>query len=118
MRKKTGSFALSNQKRTAAPELVLPGDDRIVPVSVALDEVIAIFGIDITAEFPVALFGSKLSQRFPEARNCDNRESAFDEEDGRSASNGATLFKDTWDWMRLDWDRSAWWRQARCNNEC
>jgi hypothetical protein len=76
--KETGGSALRNQKGTAAAELVLPGDDRIVPVSVALDEAIAIFGSDIAAEFPVALFGSKLAQHFPEARNCDNRESAFD----------------------------------------
>jgi hypothetical protein len=78
MTTKTHGLALRNKKGTAAAELVLPGDDRIVPVSVALDEAIAIFGIGIAAEFPVALFGSKLPQHFREARNCDNRESAFD----------------------------------------
>jgi hypothetical protein len=98
---------LRNQEGAAAAGLVLPGYDRIVPVSVALGEAIAIFEIDIAAECPVALFGSKRPQHFPEARNGDNQESAFDEASGRSASNSAILFKDTWDRMRLDWDRSA-----------
>ena len=60
---------MRNQKGTAAAELVLPGDDRVVPVSVALDEAIAIFWIDIAAEFPIALLRLKCPNDFPEARN-------------------------------------------------
>jgi hypothetical protein len=98
-------------------ELVLPGDDRVVPASVALDEAIAIFWIDIAAEFPVALRGSKCPNHFPEARNCENRESTFDWANDRSACNSAILFKDTSDGMRLDSDKSCQSRQAMCNNE-
>lgn len=77
-REETGNSALRNQKGTTAAGLVLPRDGGIVPVSVALGEAIAIFEIDIAAEFPVALFGSKRPQHFPEARNGENQESAFD----------------------------------------
>lgn len=87
MTKGTGGSALKNQKGTAAAQLVLPGDDRIVPGSVGLDEAMAIFGIDIAAEFPVALFGFKLPKRLPEARDCDHRKSAFDQANDRSVSN-------------------------------
>jgi hypothetical protein len=65
--KETGGSALRNQKGTAAAELVLPGDDRVVPASVALDEAVAIFWINIAAEFPAALLGSKCPNHFPEA---------------------------------------------------
>ena len=63
---------------TAAAELVLPGEDRVVPPTAALDEAIESFGIDIAAQFPVALFGSKFPKHFTEARNCEHREGAFD----------------------------------------
>jgi hypothetical protein len=58
--KETGSPHSESIERTAAAELVLPGDYRIVPASAALGEAIEIFEIDIAVQFPLALFESKL----------------------------------------------------------
>lgn len=90
---------MRNRRGTAVAALVLPGDNRVVPASVALDEAIAIFGIDIATEFLVALFGSKLPKDFPEARNCGNRESAFDQANGKPASNIARC-NNRWQWIK------------------
>ena len=58
-------------------ELVLPGDDCVVPRISPFDEVVEIFGIEIAAQFPVALFGPNLLKHFRAARDCEHRESAF-----------------------------------------
>ena len=103
MTKETGGSALrKSEKGQQAAELILPGDDRVVPASVALVEAIAILWIDIAAEFPAALLGSKCPNHFPEARNRENRESTFDWTNDRSACNRAILVKDTSECMRPD----------------
>jgi hypothetical protein len=72
--KETGGSALRNQKGTAAAELVLPGDDRVVPASVALDEAVAIFWINIAAE------DTSDSMRLDSDKSCQSRQAMCNNE--------------------------------------